>query len=301
MITVITSLSYDHMHLLGDRLSDIAREKAGIIKAGVPIILAPQQLEAEGVVREVAEEQSAECIQVGKDWLFAPGPRNNHEQSLYVWPADEQALMDAFVESAGDEEWSPPRFHIPLLGYHQVINAAVAYSALIEAKQRGLSLPPGSIERGFRHVDWPGRFQVLNGDPVLIVDSAHNRDSALKLRLALDDYYPGQPVTLVFGASADKDIEGMFSELLPRVTRLIVTKSEHPRAEEPAYLEELAHSHGIRVERIHPVAEAIARGIEIARPGEVILICGSLFVAGEALRAWEDGLVKAARADGTAE
>ncbi len=291
LISVITSLSYDHMHLLGDRLSDIAREKAGIIKTGVPIILAPQQLEAELVVRAVAEEKDAPLIQVGRDWLFAPGSRNTHEQALYVWSASEQALMDAYVDSAGNDEWSPPRFQIPLLGYHQVINAAVAYAALMEAKARGLSLKGAAVEQGFREVYWPGRFQVLNGDPVIIVDSAHNRDSALKLRLALDDYYPGQPVTLIFGASADKDIEGMLTELLPRVSRLIVTKSDHPRAEDPAFLAEVAHSHGVRVESVEPISAALNRAIEIARPGEVILTCGSLFVAGEALRAWEQDLI----------
>jgi dihydrofolate synthase/folylpolyglutamate synthase len=298
MISVITSLSYDHMHLLGDRLSDIAGEKAGIIKSQTPIILAPQQLEAEMVVSRFAQEREAPLVQVGRDWLFAPGSRNKFEQSLYIWSAGEQALMDAFVDSAGNEEWSPPRFQIPLLGFHQVVNAAVAYAALMEAKRVGLRLQGSAVEQGFRQVNWPGRFQVLNGDPVLIVDSAHNRDSALKLRLALDDYYPGQPVTLIFGASADKDIEGMLTELLPRVTRIIVTKSNHPRAEQPAFIAEIAHSHGVRVEEAEPIAGAISRGIEIARPGEVILICGSLFVAGEALRAWEDGLIVTELASG---
>jgi dihydrofolate synthase/folylpolyglutamate synthase len=288
MIAVITSLSYDHMHLLGDTLSDIAREKAGIIKTGIPIVLAPQQLEAELVVRTVAEERKAPLIQVGRDWLFAPGSRNTYDQSLYVWPSSEQALMDAYVDSAGDEEWSPPRYQIPLLGYHQVINAAVATTALREAIKLGLFLPPGVVQEGFKNVDWPGRFQILNGDPVIIADSAHNRDSALKLRLALDDYYPGQPVTLIFGASADKDIEGMLTELLPRVTRLIVTKSNHLRAEEPEVLAGIAHSHGVRVETEQPIIRAIDRAIQIARPGEVILICGSLFVVGEAIQVWDE-------------
>jgi dihydrofolate synthase/folylpolyglutamate synthase len=300
MIAVITSLSYDHMHLLGDSLSEIAKEKAGIIKPGIPIILAPQQLEAELVVSAVAEEKKAPLIQIGRDWLFAPGSRNTHEQTLYVWPASEQALMDAFVDSAGDEEWSPPRYQIPLLGYHQVINAAVANAALREAVKLGLSLPSGVVQVGFMNVHWPGRFQILNGDPVIIVDSAHNRDSALKMRLALDDYYPGQPVTLVFGASADKDIEGMLTELLPRVTRLIVTKSVHLRAEEPEYLANIAHSHGVRVETVQPVAQAMDRAIEIARPGEVILICGSLFVAGEAILAWDERMqLVRTRSEGT--
>jgi dihydrofolate synthase/folylpolyglutamate synthase len=284
---VITSLSYDHMHLLGDRLSDIAREKAGIIKSGVPVVLAPQQQEAEHVVERIAVEREAPLIKVGRDWLFAPGAHDLAHQSLYIWSAAEQPLMDAFVESAGGEEWVPPRYEIPLLGYHQVVNAAVAYAALRVLRQRGLPVTEDAVRQGFLQVRWPGRFQVLSSDPAVVIDSAHNRDSALKLRLALDDYFPGAPVTLIFGASADKDIAGMLAELLPRVSRLILTQAVHPRAAEPEEMARLAHGHGVRAETIVPVEAAMRRGLERARPGEVIVSAGSLFVAGEALAAWE--------------
>lgn len=286
-VAVITSLSYDHTHLLGDRLSDIAREKAGIIKEGVPVVLAPQQQEAEHVVEQIASERGAPLIKVGRDWLYAPGARDLSHQSLHIWPAAEQPLMDAFVESAGGEEWVPPRYDIPLLGHHQVINAAVAYAALRVLRDRGLALPEEAVLRGFRQVQWPGRFQVLSTDPAVVIDSAHNRDSALKLRLALDDYFPGEPVTLIFGASADKDIPGMLEELLPRVSRLILTQAVHPRAAELEEMARLAHGHGVRAELIAPVEAALRRAIERARPGEVIVSAGSLFVAGEALAAWE--------------
>jgi dihydrofolate synthase/folylpolyglutamate synthase len=186
-VAVITSLSYDHMHLLGDRLSDIAREKAGIIKPGVPVVLAPQQQEAEHVVEQIAAERGAPLVKVGRDWLYAPGGRDLTHQSLHIWSAAEQPLMDAFVESAGGEEWVPPRYDIPLLGHHQVVNAAVAYAALRVLREGGLALPEESVQRGFRQVQWPGRFQVLSTNPAVVIDSAHNRDSALKLRLALDD------------------------------------------------------------------------------------------------------------------
>jgi len=284
-VAVITSLSYDHMHLLGDRLSDIAREKAGILKPGVPVVLAPQQQEAEHVVEQIAAERGAPLIKVGRDWLYAPGGHDLAHQSLHIWSAAEQP--DAFVESAGGEEWAPPRYEIPLLGHHQVVNAAVAYAALRVLRGAGLTLPEDAVRRGFGEVRWPGRFQVLSSDPAVVIDSAHNRDSALKLRLALDDYFPGAPATLIFGASADKDIAGMLEELLPRVSRLILTQAVHPRAAEPEDMARLAHGHGARAEVIAPVEAALRRAIERARPGEVIVSAGSLFVAGEALAAWE--------------
>ena len=285
--TVITSLSYDHTQILGERLSDIAREKAGIIKPGVPVILAPQQVEAERVVAEVAQKLGSPLIRVGKDWHFAPGGRDLSGQSLLVWSADEQGLMDAYVESAGGEEWAPARYELPLLGHHQVVNGAVAYAALQAAKGRGIRWTEQALQEGFRTTVWPGRFQILSQSPLLVVDSAHNRDSALKLRIALDDYFPGQPVTLIYGASVDKDIPGMFLELVPRISRLIVTHSHHPRAAEPEYLLELGRSHGMRTQIAVPVAEALRLALERVRPSEVILATGSLFVVGEVMAAWE--------------
>ncbi|MGD2058116.1 MAG: folylpolyglutamate synthase/dihydrofolate synthase family protein [Anaerolineales bacterium] len=287
LVSVITSISYDHMHLLGDSLSDIAREKAGIVKEGVPVVVAPQQYEAERVIERIAEKRKAPLVRVGRDWLFSPGSHSLEGQSLYIWSSEEQPLMDDYVESIGSEEWAPPRYEIPLLGYHQVINAAVAYAALQSGRSNGIKLAERQIKQGFKNVDWPGRFQILSRKPLVIVDSAHNRDSALKLRLALEDYFPGQPVTMIFGASADKDIAGMLAELLPRVSRIVATQADHPRAEQPEFIAELAHSHGFQVEVIQPMDEALLWAIQQARPGEVILAAGSLFIAAEAIAAWE--------------
>ena len=195
--------------------------------------------------------------------------------------------MDAYVAAAGNDEWAPPRYEIPLLGHHQVVNAAVAYAALRVLRSLGWSIDEEAVAQGFREVNWLGRFQILQNVPALVVDSAHNRDSALKLRIALDDYFPGMPVTLIFGASADKDISGMMAELAPRISRLIVTQAIHPRAEDPEVLAELARSHGLKVELILPVSAALDRALELAGEGEVILATGSLFVAGEVLAAWE--------------
>lgn len=287
-VAVITSISYDHMHLLGESLSDIAREKAGIIKPNVPIVVAPQQYEAEKVIASIAEERQAPMIQVGRDWLFAPGKHDHEKQSLQVWSAGEQDLMDEFVDTAGSEEWAPPRYEIPLLGYHQVINAAVAYAAIQVLRGRGAEVQDQDIRSGFGQVHWPGRFQILSSAPVIVVDSAHNRDSALKLRIALDDYFPSRKVTLVFGASSDKDIYGMFAELSPRVHRVIATSADHPRSEEPDRIAEHARAHGLKVEIIEPVKQAVIQAIQGANPEEVILATGSLFVVGEVLDSWAD-------------
>ncbi len=287
LVSVITSISYDHMHLLGDTLSEIAGEKAGIIKAGIPVVLAPQQIEADIVVERVAEQKEAPLVRVGSDWLYSAGARSMQGQNVFIWPAREQSLMDAYVESGGSEEWAPPKYQIPLLGYHQVTNAAVAYAALQTGHDRGLKIREEAIRSGFQEVSWPGRFDILRLEPALIVDAAHNRDSALKLRIALDDYFPGQPVILIFGASADKDIEGMLTELLPRVSRLIVTRSEHQRAEDPEMIRNIGHAHGLSVEVISSVSSAVHRALNDARVDDVIVATGSIFIVGEVLATWD--------------
>jgi dihydrofolate synthase/folylpolyglutamate synthase len=286
LVSVITSLSMDHMNVLGDTLAQIAFEKAGIIKPGRPVVLAPQKEEAQRVVERVARERGSRLIQVGHDFLFAPLSHNLERQALAVWPVEEQSLVDEYIETGGRSHWQPTRLTIPLLGYHQVENAATAYTALQVARQEGLTIPESAIEQGFSTVYWPARFEILCRNPVLIVDSAHNRDSALKLRQAIDDYLPGKPVILLFGASEDKDIEGMFAELLPRVKRVIATRSVHPRAMDANKLVELAHHYGIQAQAVVPVESALDLALELAGNEAAVVAAGSLFIAAAVREAW---------------
>lgn len=292
-VSVITSISYDHTQFLGETLAEIAREKAGIIKPGVPVVLAPQKDESRLVIERIAAEREAPLVQVGKDYLFAALSRSvNSGQSMLVWPASEQKMVDDYIESGGLEAWEPTHLQIPLLGYHQVENAATAYAALQVAKSNGMPLSEVHIRHGFSNVSWAGRFEILQRDPPVVIDSAHNRDSALKLRLALDDYYPGIPVVLVFGASEDKDIEGMFAELMPRVRQVIATRSYHPRAMDPELLLELAHRFGRPAKVVEKVEDAVAEALRIAGNGALVLVAGSLFIAAGARWTWFDGLEK---------
>lgn len=286
LISVITSISYDHMAVLGNTLAKIAGEKAGIIKVGKPVVLAPQKEEARLVMEEVAHERHAPLIQVGRDYLFAALSHSTEQQSLLVWPEAEQALVDDYIESAGRSAWQPLRLTIPLLGYHQIENAATAYAALQVIRTLGIVIQENDIAKGFATVQWPGRFEFLRRKPPVVVDSAHNGDSALKLRLALDDYLSGQPVILVFGASEDKDIHSMFTELLPRVNQLIATQSEHPRAMEPSKLVELAHQFGCKAQAVIPLEQAVDKALALAGDEAAVVVTGSIFVAAAAREIW---------------
>lgn len=288
VVSVITSISYDHTQILGNTLSEIAGEKGGIIKPHIPVVVAPQKEEARHRLEEIAQERHAPLIQVGRDYLYAADSHSLDGQTFLMWTPDEQPMVDKFIESAGRDIWSPIRFRIPLLGFHQVENAATAYAALKTAEKYGVAISQRAYQRGFADVDWPGRMEILQQHPPVVIDSAHNRYSALRLRQAMDDYFPGLPVLLVFGASEDKDIEGMFQELLPRVWRVIATQSIHPRAIEAEKLVEIIHRFGRSARAITRIEDALAAALNEAGEESVILVTGSIFVAAAARKLLPD-------------
>lgn len=285
-VSVITSISYDHMYILGNTLTEIATEKAGIIKPGIPVVLSPQENEAKTVINNIANEQGSKVIQIGKDYLYALNSRSREVQTFFIWPVTEQPFVNEFIESGGKLEWEPIRITIPLLGYHQVENAATAYAALQEFKQSGIKINTDDIQKGFNETKWPGRFEILQNKPPVVIDCAHNRYSARKLRLALDDYYPGTPIIMVFGASEDKDIYGMFAELMPRVNNVIATRSYHPRAMEITQIVEMGYRFGHSVFQVADVADALDKAISLANNEAVVLVTGSIFIAAGAREAW---------------
>lgn len=272
-VTVITSISYDHTQVLGDTLAEIAAEKGGIIKRGVPVIIAPQQEEARAVFEKIAAHQNARLIQIGRDFQFKGIENSLEGQTLQVWDTTQPSSQ-------------PVQLQIPLLGDHQLENTATAYAALRVANEHGLPLSVESIQKGFKDVDWPGRFEVLRRDPPVVVDAAHNRDSARRLMLTLKTYFKGWPVVLVFGASEDKDISGMLAELMQNVDQVIFTRSYHPRAIEPESLVALVQGYGKSAVVVPAVEDALERALEVAGEDKLVLITGSIFIAAGGRHSW---------------
>lgn len=285
-VTVVTSISYDHQAVLGHTLAEIAGEKAGIVKQGKPVVIAPQQSEALEVLLKVASERNAEVRLVGEDILSAPVSHNLEHQSFMLWKAAEQAQMDRYIESGDAGGWNPVELEIPLLGAHQVDNAATAYSTLMLLQGTDNRITADAIREGFRNVAWPGRFEVISRKPVIVLDSAHNRESALKLRLALEDYLPGKRVVLLFGASEDKDVRGMLVDLMPRVDRVVATRTVHPRAMEPDKIVELVHRMGRKAVATASVEEGFENAVSMAGGDMVVLVAGSIFLAAAVKELW---------------
>ena len=269
-VSVITTLSYDHMLVLGDTLTKIAGEKAGIIKPGRPVVSSPQKDEALDVIKQISIERAAPLTLVGRDILFHPVSHSLSGQTLQV----------------NLKNQDPQEYTIPLLGAHQVENAATAYAAL---KASSFQLSEDQIRAGFASVHWQARFEIARQNPPVIFDSAHNQDSFEKLAAALDDYFPGKPVYLIFGASEDKLILDMFQAIQHRLKILILTKADHPRALEPETIKKLADQAGLKSEIITPVESAFSRALDLsAKDGSIVLSAGSMFVTAEVMTAWEN-------------
>ncbi|MCL4529143.1 MAG: bifunctional folylpolyglutamate synthase/dihydrofolate synthase [Chloroflexi bacterium] len=270
-VSVITSLSYDHMAVLGNTLTLIAGEKAGIIKPGMPLVSAPQKDEALQVLVRIAKERNAPMTLVGRDVTFKSLNHSLDGQTIQIVNNLQPSNL--------------PTFKLPLLGAHQVDNAATAYTAL---KVSGLKISDRDIQNGFAEVKWPARFEVVRREPPVIFDSAHNQDSFARLRQALDDYFPNKSVYLIFGASEDKNIPGMFVEIKPKVKRMFVTKANHPRALEPEKIVELARQAEVPNEAAESVESAFASALALSeKDGSIVLSAGSMFVTAEAMAAWK--------------
>ncbi|NWF64579.1 MAG: bifunctional folylpolyglutamate synthase/dihydrofolate synthase [Chloroflexi bacterium] len=269
-VSVITSLSYDHTAVLGNTLALIAGEKAGIIKPGVPVVLSPQNDEALQVLLRVASERNSDITLVGRDVGFERVGSSLSAQRLKV---EGQAVSG---------QRSALELEIPLLGKHQIENAATAYAAL---KASGIPITNEQIQTGFSRVQWRARFEIARLDPPVIFDSAHNQDSFEKLRETLDEYFPGKKVYLIFGASEDKNILSMFAEMKPKIQKIMITHADHPRALSVEHIAGLADQAGAEWEVLVPVREALRRALELsAKDGSIVLSAGSMFVTAEVMR-----------------
>jgi dihydrofolate synthase / folylpolyglutamate synthase len=208
-------------------------------------------------------------------------------QSFLIWCAGYQNPADTRSTNSNTPKRTGLQLNIPLLGQHQVENAATAYAALKAANKSGAAVSEKAIIDGFARVRWPGRFEILRQNPPLVIDSAHNRDSAEKLRQALEDYFPGQEAIMIFGASEDKDTTGMLTELLPNVSRVLTTQSIHPRAIPPADLCEIVRELGRPAEAFSTVEAALDEALRIAGNDGLIVGTGSIFLAAAVRQAWQ--------------
>jgi dihydrofolate synthase/folylpolyglutamate synthase len=278
LVTAITSISYDHMHVLGDTLAAIAGEKAGIVKPDVPVVCSAQAPEALAVIQRVAAERGAPLLRVGpvgmpeRQYTFRAGAFDSERQYFDLTaPAREYRDLE-----------------LRLLGEHQLENAAAAVALAEVLRDRtGLAITEEAIRRGLREAHWPARLQTVRRAPWVVVDGAHNADSIARMLVALRRHFAFERLVLVVGLLRDKDLAGIAREIAAgQVDEVVVTAVANARAIPPA--EVAAALAGLApdlpVTTRTSTGEALTEALQRAGPRDLVCVAGSLYLAGEALR-----------------
>ena len=265
-LCVITSISLDHMATLGDTIPEIAAEKAGIIKPGVPVVVAPQTDEAFRVIDRTAKERGSTVIDVARQLSWDKGSADLTGQTFVV-----QGRLETYD------------LFTPLLGPHQLENATTAVAAAETLNERGFALSKDAITKGLRDVRWPARLEVLSSEgPVVVVDGAHNPYSIGRLVEAVKESFTFARIIVIFGGLSGHSVEGMLDELKALRPEIVAVKSRHPRSAPSAIISEIAKERGLTVVfESDDVVQGLDRALDLAGEHDLMLGTGSLFVAAE--------------------
>ncbi|GER93544.1 bifunctional folylpolyglutamate synthase/dihydrofolate synthase [hot springs metagenome] len=286
-VSVITKIGYDHKEFLGETLTAIASEKAGIIKSEIPVVSAYQEKEAEDVIIKVAKEKSSPFFIYGKDF------------SGKLKSSDIKGITFDYL----DNSHIITDLHTPLAGEHQLFNACVAVKATMTALQR-TPLHIDLLKDGLAATEWHGRLEIVSKEPLIMIDGAHNPDAAKALSEFIKKYLNDYKIILIIGIMSDKDMQGIMSPLLPLASKIIFTAPNYGRAASPENLAGIALQMGFSSMVANSVKEAIDMAKELVnRQGlsiksqtmtevrsqsimhnvQLILITGSFYTIGEAL------------------
>lgn len=258
IVSVITSISYDHMQILGNSLSEIARAKAGIIKPHVPVVVYPEPPVVQEVIYQVAQQKTAPIYQI-QDADVKLLRQRNLKQTVRI--GDYQITMS-------------------LLGEHQMLNLAVALRATeLALGQKPLNL--SMVEAAdLANLQWPGRFEILKHRPLLILDGAHNLDAIKKLKVNLKKSLKYRRLLLIFGVLKDKQVDQMIKEIAPLADQILTLAPQNPRAETSENLAQRIRPFNPHVSAYDNYQTALRAALNQAKSDDLILACGSLYMIG---------------------
>ena len=271
VLSIITNISIEHREYLGNTLTQIAAEKAGIIKKSTPLVTGIRQKKALAEVKRIATQKNAPLFRLGTDFKV----RRNQGQTFSYY-----GIRNVWHN-----------LETPLPGSYQVDNAALVLAACELIRQKNTAITLSNIQEGLRKTHWPGRLEIVSQNPFIIFDGAHNLAAARNLAKFLSTNLAGKAITLVVGILDDKPYKGMLKSLLTPVTRAILTRAKTNRALEPIKLYEVAKNYIPDATIIPDVRQAINKAVETTHRDGAICVAGSLYVVGEAKEAFEKGLV----------
>jgi dihydrofolate synthase/folylpolyglutamate synthase len=288
LVSVITPISYDHTELLGESLVEIATHKAGIIKPGVPVVSAPQVAEAESVITQTAAEQAAPLTLLGRNWFYETLPVSLEGQAIRLISniTDTQKRLATNHDNIVGTPFlaSAPLFTTNLIGAHQATNLATSLATLEQIHRQGITLSAEHSQAGLLQVRWQGRFEIISQTATVILDGAHNPESAQMLRYNLATLFPQAPVVLVYASKESKDADSILRTLLPITHHLILTRIPDAPSQGTDQLREIALRAGYDrgLEIIPDLETALTTGFQRVAPDGLICITGSLFLVGSA-------------------
>lgn len=265
-VSVITSVSLDHINILGDNLKDIAKEKAGIIKDGVPVILYPQEKEVEEVILKTAKEKNSKVYLIKKE---SGKLININYEDLY---------QNVEIKSNSNTY----TIKLPLLGKHQILNLSVALNT-IEAlcEEENIKLNKDLVEKSLEDVKWIGRLEVLSKKPTIVIDGAHNIDGIKALRKNINEYFKFNKIYLLLGILADKQVEEMVKEITPIAEKVYALTPHSERAELSEDLKNEILKYNSNTRALESYEEAFLSASKEAKEEDLILISGSLYMIGD--------------------
>ncbi|MCS7173580.1 MAG: bifunctional folylpolyglutamate synthase/dihydrofolate synthase [Armatimonadetes bacterium] len=264
-LSVITPISYDHMDVLGSTLREIASEKAGIIRPGGTVVTAPQLPEPWEVLQERCQELGACLLEVGRDVHYEIRRVGLDGVDFTV-----QTPLGRYED-----------LHVPLLGRHQAVNAAVAVAAVEELlRGEGRRVELEAVRAGLSRLSWPARQELLNLRPAILVDVAHNPASMAALRDTLRELFGGRRVMLVLGMIATHDPDPVAQLIVPLAEEVIATTPRDPRALSADALAEVARRYTSRVRSLSDPQEALASALRRLGEDDVLVVTGSFYLAG---------------------
>jgi dihydrofolate synthase / folylpolyglutamate synthase len=280
LVSVITSISFDHVQQLGATLEAITAEKAGIIKPATPVVSGVIQPEPQRVIATTAQSCNSPVRQIGRDFQFAYRPPRRLEV------ADAQGHMDFVDETPGGFD-RVTDLTLGLLGPHQAANAAVAMATLGEMRRQGWVIPLPAVREGLAKVRWPARMELIRRRPAIVLDAAHNVASVEALLETLDQSFSARRKLLVFATSRDKDVRGMLELLAPRFDCLMLSRyGNNARGAPVEDLELLAREMTQAPVQGYPDLKTAWRAASAwLQPDDLLVITGSFFIAAEMLAA----------------
>src|SRR4051812_31203180 len=278
VVAVITDVSLDHQKFLGNTIAEIANEKAGIVHEGGLLVTLPQHPAANEAIGKAVLERHARAVSAVP---YVP-PMTPESDAVWARTARNRYSLTVMGREITVDS--------PLVGRHQLRNLALAIAAAEQLNEAGVAITPEAIERGIRDTHWPGRFQIIPASdrlPEIVLDVAHNPDGAWALRSALSERYEGRPLTLLFAVLRDKAVGEITQVLFPLADHVVVTGVDNPRSATPEEIAEAAKSSGTEVGTAANFAEAIDQALKSTPENGVLVITGSIYLVGEALR-WLD-------------